>query len=225
MTSGGAELTEDTPNSLDADRGIEWWVEGFVDGQTRRTRVVGQVRVGRSPEMDVVVPDPYVSRLHCVVSILDGRPFVDAGTSRNRVRVGGHEVASSFVQPGEAFLVGRTPFRVVRSAPDQTTLLLQLEAVPLVLHTSSRELVDVDGLVVARFSSAEVSAFGLLAERYPEAATHAELGVAIWAGIGFDAYQIHRLMQRVRQRLGDHADLVENVRGAGYRLTGPVQVR
>jgi len=225
VTNDGAEMAEDVGGTIDADSGVEWWVEGFVDGQTRRTRVVGQVRVGRSPDMDVVVPDPYVSRLHCVVSILDGRPFVDAGASRNRIRVGGREVESTFVQPGEAFLVGRTPFRVVQSAPDQTTLLLHLETTPLVLHTSSRELVDAGGLVVARFSSAEVSAFGLLANRYPEAATHGELGEAIWAGIGFDAYQIHRLMQRVRQRLGDHAELVENVRGAGYRLTGPVEVR
>jgi DNA-binding response OmpR family regulator len=32
-------------------------------------------------------------------------------------------------------------------------------------------------------------------------------------------------MQRLRDRLGDFGDLIENVRGAGYRLRGPMDMR
>jgi hypothetical protein len=225
MTRDSSNAANSTRDMVESDSGVEWWVEGFVEGQTRHVPVAGEVRVGRAPDMDLVLPDPYVSRMHCVVSIVDGRPFVDARGSRNHIRVAGQDVESSFVQPGEAFLIGRTPFRVLRSAPDETTLLLRPDVSPLVLRMSSHELVDVEGAILARFSAAELAAFALLAQRYPDAATHSELGTAIWAGIGFDQYQIHRLMQRLRQRLGERAVLLENVRGAGYRLTGPVEVR
>ena len=79
--------------------------------------------------------------------------------------------------------------------------------------------------VVARFAPAEFAAVELLASLEPEAASHGDLGRVIWGGIGFDQYQIHRLMQRIRQRLGSEAGLLENVRGAGYRLTAPIEIR
>jgi DNA-binding response OmpR family regulator len=145
--------------------------------------------------------------------------------SRNHVWIGGRNVEGGSLKAGEPFLVGGTAFKLVRGAGDDTTLVLRRSREQLVLHRSTRELVDMAGVVIARFSPDEFAAVELLASVEPEAASHADLGRAIWEGIGFDQYQIHRLMQRVRQRLGDHAGLLENVRGAGYRLTAPVEIR
>ena len=202
-----------------------WWVEWIVDGEPRRVGLRDLVHVGRSPEMDVALADPYVSRSHCTISLVEGRPLVDARGSRNHVRVAGRDVEVTYLESGEAFLVGRTTLRAVRASDDEVTLVLTTDPRLLVLHRSTRELVDFEGTLIARFSTAEFAAVELLALRHPEAASHADLGRAIWGDIGYDQYQIHRLMQRVRQRLGDGAGLLENVRAAGYRLTAPVEVR
>jgi Transcriptional regulatory protein, C terminal/FHA domain len=202
-----------------------WWVEWFWEGQPRRLALRGVVRIGRSPEMDIAISDPYASRAHCTVVLTGNGAFVDARGSRNHVRIAGRDVEFGTVAAGEAFLVGGTPFRVTRGSDDETTLVMPLEPRPLIAHRSTRELVDAEGTLIARFSAAEFAIFEALALRFPDAAAHADLGHAVWGDIGYDQYQIHRLMQRVRQRLGDRADLLESVRAAGYRLRVAVEVR
>ena len=202
-----------------------WWVEWFWEGQPRRLALHGVVRIGRSPEMDIAIADPYVSRAHCTVALTGDRAFVDARGSRNHVRIAGRDVEAGHVAPGEAFLVGGTPFRVTRGRDDETTLVMSLEPRSFIAHRSTRELVDAEGTLMARFSAAEFAIFEALALRYPDAAAHADLGHAVWGDVGYDQYQIHRLMQRVRQRLGDRADVLESVRAAGYRLRVPVEIR
>ena len=80
------------------------------------------------------------------------------------------------------------------------------------------------GRVLAHFSPSECQAMLAVVRAFPDAASHEMVGAAVWGSQGFDRYQIHRLLQRARQRMGDHADLLENVRAAGYRTKIRVHV-
>lgn len=195
-----------------------WWLEWTEAGVSRRLPVDRRLRIGRSAAADVVLADPYSSRDHCTIEVVDGVPTVDARGSTNHVRIDGKELDVGSVKDGDGFVVGRTHFRVTSEASDGTTWILNEEPLRLFLRRSTRELVDDEGTLVARFSGSEYAIVETLATHFPDAAPHEALAQAVWGEMGYDQYLIHRLLQRVRQRLGDRADLLENVRGAGYRL-------
>ena len=138
-------------------------------------------------------------------------------------------MAAASLDSGDLCMVGNTTLRVVGTEAADTQETLRLAGRPsapmLLLRASTRELVDPEGTLVAQFSTAEFLAFQKLAQRHPDAANHQELGAAVWGGLGFDQYQLHRLMQRLRQRLGESGGILENVRGAGYRLRLNVEAR
>ena len=196
-----------------------WWVEWQSGGQPRHVELRDTLRIGRSPTMDVVLDDPYASREHCTLALVDGSPFVDARGSLNRVRIGGRAVETGRLSAGSSFTVGETPIFVhIGRSEGDTTWILRGDVSRLALRKSTRELADADGRIITRFSTLECAAFACLAECHPDAADHARIGRAVWGEYPFDQYQIHRLLQRIRERLGDQGDLIENVRGAGYRV-------
>jgi len=171
-------------------------------------------------QCDVVVDDPYVSRVHCTVEVQGDAVIIDARRALNLIRVSGRDVEVARLRPGALCLVGNTAIRVVgptRANEADTLKLVAPVDSGLVLRRATRELLDGE-IAVARFSAAEFAAVEVIAQRYPGTATHSELGTAIWDGMGYDHYQIHRLMQRVRQRMGVLGSALENVRGLGYRL-------
>jgi DNA-binding winged helix-turn-helix (wHTH) protein len=208
--------------------GTGWWLEWSDDGVVRRTPISRQLTIGRRDTCDIVLRDPYVSREHCTVYADAAGTMVQAERALNPISVGGREVRSARLGHGGTFTVGETNFRVLGAAAGDNDKTLEYHqrqaAASLVLRSSARELIDRDGTLVAQFSAAEYLAFATLVRRYPDAANHTEIGAAVWGGMGFDQYQLHRLLQRIRQRLGDAADLLENVRGAGYRLRSPVDI-
>jgi DNA-binding response OmpR family regulator len=151
---------------------------------------------------------------------------VDASRSLNQIRVNGHDVEAATLVDGDAWVVGNTAMRLVGilSSDDESTLRMDRRSRPsYVLRCSTRELIGPAGAVL-QFSRSEFLAFEALARRYPDAASHHELGGAIWPGMGFDQYQLHRLMQLVRRRVGDQGEMVKAVRGYGYRLSDPVTI-
>jgi DNA-binding winged helix-turn-helix (wHTH) protein len=95
----------------------------------------------------------------------------------------------------------------------------------LTYRRSTRELSSPDGTLIAQLAPAEGAILEAIANRYPDAADHAAISRAIWGEPDHERYLIHRLVQRLRERLGVFSDLIENVRGAGYRLTGPLDLR
>jgi hypothetical protein len=212
---------------VDDEDGIDRWsVEWETGGGQRRHVVLDRLlRVGRAVSMDIVLDDPFASREHCTIRLIDNRPFVDASGSLNHVEVGGQPVETAWLSPGESFIAGRTALvvRLARPTAD-ATWVLRRERPQLSLRRSTRELRQGDGAVLVRFSAAEYAALAALASRYPDAADHAEIGRAVWGDYPYDQYQIHRLFQRIRQRLAAHGDLIENVRGAGYRLREPIDL-
>lgn len=205
-----------------------WFVEWQEHGELRRVPLERRLLIGRSRECDITLDDPYVSRAHCTIEVNGSHALVDATRALNQIRVNGRDVEAAAIAPGDGWIVGTTPMRVVgpASGGQETTLKLDGGRVrpALVLRCSTRELIGPGGSAIVQFSPSECAAFEVLARRYPDAASHDELGEGIWRGMGFDQYQLHRLMQRIRQRLGTHGDLLENVRGAGYRLKAPVMI-
>jgi DNA-binding winged helix-turn-helix (wHTH) protein len=70
----------------------------------------------------------------------------------------------------------------------------------------------------ARLSRLESAALQVLAEKYPQGAAHAEIAQAAWGASGYGDYQIYRLIQSLRRRLGPSGhEVVVNTRG-GYSL-------
>lgn len=207
----------------------QWSIEWQSAFGRERRPLDRRLLVGRAAECDIVLSDPFVSRRHCTIGVEDGQAYVDARAALNRVFIDGREVEVAVLGAGQSFRVGATDFRVWGPVGnDVPTERLEYDALDLpllVLRISTRELVDHEGTLIARFSPAECLAFVELARHFPDAASHAALGRAIWAGDGFDLYQLHRLLQRVRTRLGDAGALVESVRGAGYRVRMPVGIR
>lgn len=201
-----------------------WWVDWNDCGEVRHRVLDDEIHIGRAPDMDIVLDDPYVSRDHCLLEGIDGHARVMTTQGRNHILVGGREVDMAMLTSGEAFIVGQTTVRVrqVMSNCEHETLPLHQERGLLTLRHTTRELVTIDGTLVAQFSASEFSVFELLARCFPDAASHARVGEAVWREVGYDQYQIHRLVQRIRRRLGDWEGLLENVRGAGYRLRRPV---
>lgn len=205
----------------------EWFLEWQQGGKQFRLPIAGQLTIGRSRGCDVTIDDPYISRVHCTVELRNGHPFVDASEALNGLRVGSRE--ASFLEvtaPRQVFSIASNSFAIVNAAEAESdrTLTYTLEH-SLILRASTRELTDSTGKLLAQFSTAEYLAFSTIARRFPDAANHHELGEAVWGGLGYDQYQLHRLLQRIRQRLGDLAVLLENVRGEGYRFQARVEIR
>ena len=202
-----------------------WFLQWRQAGGEKRLSLDSALTIGRSPECDVVLDDPYVSRVHCTVRFEGTDVVLDAGQARNPLRVDGKETSFHVVtRSPQAFEVGKTAFQVIATAPtlSETTLTLT-HATHLALRGSTRELIERTGGVVAQFSASEYAAFSAITRKYPDAANHRELGQAVWGDIGYDQYQIHRLLQRIRQRIGPFAEFLENVRGEGYRFHLPVE--
>ena len=202
-----------------------WWVEWRNAGEPRRALLTCRLSVGRSQSVDLRIDDPYVSREHCILELEDGGVRVDASHSMNRVLVGGRDFECVLIKEAGSFLIGQTTIQLRPVSPtDDSTLHLSHMPPAHSLRRSTRELIAADGTVNAQLSASEGTALYEIAIRFPDAADHDTIGRAIWGGDAYDRYLIHRLVQRLRDRMGDSADLIENVRGSGYRLKAPLDM-
>jgi transcriptional regulator with PAS, ATPase and Fis domain len=70
---------------------------------------VGRWRVGQSPSCDLVIADPYVSNVHCVIERrFDGTVTLQDARSKNGTFVDGAPVIAAELRPGSVIVVGRT---------------------------------------------------------------------------------------------------------------------
>lgn len=65
--------------------------------------------VGRSPECDIIIPEPHISRIQAKVTFENGRHFIK-NMGRNALSVNGHTTAGDFLKPGDEILLGKTCF-------------------------------------------------------------------------------------------------------------------
>src|SRR5689334_18292894 len=91
----------------------EWIVEWEGATGVRRLAVTGRVSVGRSRECDVVLDDPYVSRLHCTIEPRAQDVLVNAVRPENPILVNGRDYDSVTLHQGAVFYVGNSVLRVL----------------------------------------------------------------------------------------------------------------
>jgi FHA domain len=188
----------------------------------------GKVVVGRSPEADLQLVHPLVSRQHAELSLTEDRRFLvrDLG-SRNGTVVNDdllQDAASAF----ETAVVQIGPY-LLNLAPGDTfegdTLLASKGEKPVrVQLDKSLHTLRVDGRVVLeRLSGLEYRLLELLADATPALVGNQQLGDAIWGVGAWDSYMLHNLVRRVRRKLeerGEDADqLILTVPGVGYRAS------
>lgn len=98
------------------------------DGEFRAVdlgRLVDGMVIGRDRDVaQLVIPDPQVSRAHCVINIEDGRYTVEDLGSRNGTWANDEKVSKSVIQPRDVLRVGTTNIRVAASGGDGEYSLL-----------------------------------------------------------------------------------------------------
>jgi two-component system, NtrC family, sensor kinase len=82
-------------------------------GSDQRFRVGAQgISIGRSPDGDIILDDPLVSRQHAWVGVDDDNLVIRDCGSRNGIAVNGQRMDASPLKHGDAFTVGESAFRV-----------------------------------------------------------------------------------------------------------------
>ncbi|MBN2301270.1 MAG: protein kinase [Lentisphaerae bacterium] len=85
----------------------------FVSGSEtgRRYDVDGEITIGRDNSNDIVLKDPSVSLVHCLVFSEEGKGFVKDLGSTNGIRINGERVISANVRDGDSLTVGKNTIR------------------------------------------------------------------------------------------------------------------
>lgn len=177
--------------------------------------------IGRSPDSDVVINDPRISRSHARIDFAAGRFVLEDLRSTNGTTLNGEPLAAPAVlADGDALsLAGvRAAFQV--NAP---TVVISAPPAPLGLHIDlSTHEVSVNGKPV-KLSPKEYLFLSALYRRSGTVVAHENLAREVWPEVagGVSDENIHQLATRLRRRLGDNARgtrIVLTVKGFGYRL-------
>jgi predicted component of type VI protein secretion system len=75
------------------------------------------ILIGRHPECDIRIDSPKISRRHCCVALAYDRVVIRDLGSRNGVRVNGHVVEESALQPGDEIAIGQILYRLEDYSP------------------------------------------------------------------------------------------------------------
>lgn len=189
----------------------------------------GSIRIGRSPDVDLQLVHPLVSRRHAEIDMRDDGTFVitDLG-SRN-----GTVVNDELVLAGRRELRGEASLQVgpyvLRLAPgaivEEETFISDVSQNPAtrVALDSGLRLLLVDGKpVVEGLTGLEFRLMEALMAAQPRLVPNQELGDSIWGDGLWDSYMLHNLVRRVRRKLEARElpadELIVSVPGGGYRV-------
>jgi pSer/pThr/pTyr-binding forkhead associated (FHA) protein len=112
--------------------GAGLWLEWDAAGSRSRLPLTRPLTIGRDPASDVCLTDPSVSRHHAVVSMVSGRPHVDASTSTNGIALDQGRTNRATLSPGQPFRIGEITFRVVGMPAAQPALSRPAAVVPAI---------------------------------------------------------------------------------------------
>ena len=190
----------------------------------------GAIRVGRSPDVDLQLVHPLVSRQHAKIAMSDDESFLveDLGSSNGTV-VNDHMVkGGSRRVEGEAslqigpYLLRLSPGSVI----EEDTSLTSINRAPggrVALDSGLRVLL-VDGQpAVEGLTGLEYRLMEALTAAQPRLVPNQTLGDAVWGSGLWDTYMLHNLVRRVRRKLEAKNlpadELIVSVPGGGYRVT------
>jgi pSer/pThr/pTyr-binding forkhead associated (FHA) protein len=189
----------------------------------------GSIKVGRSPEADLQLVHPLVSRQHVAIEMKENGTFVvqDLG-SRNGTVVndellhqGSREVS------GEASVqVGPYLLRLAASSVIEEETYTGATATGkgrVSLDSGLRQLLVDAEPAVEGLTGLEYRLMEVLTKAQPNLVPNRTIGDVIWGEGLWDTYMLHNLVRRVRRKLeskGLPADeLIVSVPGGGYRVT------
>lgn len=189
----------------------------------------GAIRVGRSPDVDLQLVHPLVSRVHAEIEMQDDGTFVvsDLGSSNGTV------VNDQILKDGKRESTGETSLQigpyVLRLSPgsvvQEETFLSNVSRNPSgrVRLDSGLRVLLVDGQpVVEGLTGLEYRLVEALTAAQPRLVPNQALGDAVWGSGLWDTYMLHNLVRRVRRKLEakDLAadELIVSVPGGGYRV-------
>jgi len=94
--------------------GVVYWVTGRLGAIRGVSWRIGEqpLMLGRGRGCDVTIPDPLISRQHCVIYIQDGQPRVKDMGSSNCTLLNGRPVKESALRAGDEVAVGNNIFVV-----------------------------------------------------------------------------------------------------------------
>lgn len=96
------------------------------DGETKEWELTkNSITIGRSPEVDIALPDKLVSRIHCGISYWDDSYFVRDFKSRNGTFLNDRPVDVARIHPGDRIRVGDTIFHVEARTRKGTDTVIQ----------------------------------------------------------------------------------------------------
>lgn len=190
----------------------------------------GAIRVGRSPDVDLQLVHPLVSRVHAEIAMHDDGTFVvaDLGSSNGTV------VNDQMLKDGKRELQGETSLQigpyVLRLTPgsviQEDTFLSNVQRNPSgrVSLDSGLRVLFVDGKpVVEGLTGLEYRLVEALTAAQPRLVPNQVLGDAIWGSGLWDTYMLHNLVRRVRRKLESKElpadELIVSVPGGGYRVS------
>jgi hypothetical protein len=111
MVAGAVEIATEGDQSARVHGGFTLRVLGGVAAEPQ-FRVSGAARVGRSPESDVHLPDPSVSRNHALFDVQDGALVVHDAGSTNGTYVNEERIDTAVLKPGDVVAFGKALVRV-----------------------------------------------------------------------------------------------------------------
>jgi pSer/pThr/pTyr-binding forkhead associated (FHA) protein len=198
----------------------------------------GAITVGRSPDADIQLIHPMVSRRHAELSLLEDGSFrvSDLGSSNGTV-VNDELLHGDSRQVRGQAIVQLGPYMLQlapSSAVEADTFMASKEDIEARTSTTSRKEARVgldrarhdllvDGrAVVERLTGLEYRLLEVLTDAEHGLVENQELGDAVWGRGLWDPYMLHNLVRRVRRKLeekGLDADqIIVGVPRSGYRL-------
>jgi len=187
-----------------------------------------QITIGRSSSQDIVLNDPYASRQHAEIHLVDNAYRLHDLGSKNGVFVSGRrlgEGATAWLEDGEEIQLASTRYRfqdpsVTITAPS----LIAVQEPSLRVDPTTRQ-VYVDGsLLDPPLSVKQFELLWYLYQHRGRVVSKDELATNIWPEVEGEVYDanIDRMVSRVRSRIEpderEDPRFIVTIRGYGYQM-------
>jgi hypothetical protein len=187
-----------------------------------------QITIGRSSSQDIVLNDPYASRQHAEIHLVDNAYRLHDLGSKNGVFVSGRrlgEGATAWLEDGAEIQLASTRYRfqdpsVTITAPS----LIAVQEPSLRVDPTTRQ-VYVDGsLLDPPLSVKQFELLWYLYQHRGRVVSKDELATNIWPEVAGEVYDanIDRMVSRVRSRIEpderEDPRFIVTIRGYGYQM-------
>jgi hypothetical protein len=187
-----------------------------------------QITIGRSSSQDIVLNDPYASRQHAEIHLVDNAYRLHDLGSKNGVFVSGRrlgEGATAWLEDGEEIQLASTRYRfqdpsVTITAPS----LIAVQEPSLRVDPTTRQ-VYVDGsLLDPPLSVKQFELLWYLYQHRGRVVSKDELATNVWPEVEGEVYDanIDRMVSRVRSRIEpderEDPRFIVTIRGYGYQM-------